>query len=220
MVTTIDGSFSQVTSAPLKAPQASPVAMPIDDQQRRAGAGLHRHAHDGRRQRHDRRHRQVDLAGDDQQRHCKRDQRLLGEVEGEVRERPRVEEVGRGDAVDREDRDGDDDQQRLPALQRALERRVEPVGDMAADAARLLGGAHARLRLLQDDAALAALAARVEHDGKDDGAAGDRHLPEGRDVDHRQRRVDDAEEQRAEHRARRRCRRRRRSRCRRSRRPR
>ena len=53
----------------------------------------------------------------------------------------------------------------------------------------------------EDDAALAPLGARVEGDGEDDGGAGDRHLPEGRDVDDRQGVLDDAEEQRAEHRA-------------------
>ena len=39
----------------------------------------------------------------------------------------------------------------------------------------------------------------LSDDGEDDRAARDRHLPERRDVDHRQRVVDDAEEQRAEH---------------------
>ena len=54
------------------------------------------------------------------------------------------------------------------------------------------------LRALEDDAALAALGAGVEGDGDDDRGAGDRQLPEGRDVDDRQGVLDDAEEERAE----------------------
>ena len=77
-----------MTSSPLKAPQARPDAEADRDERRRADAGLQRDAHGGRGQRDDRGDREVDLAGDDQQRHGEGDHRLLGEVEGRVREVP------------------------------------------------------------------------------------------------------------------------------------
>ena len=75
--------------------------------------------------------RQVDLAGDDQQRHGEGDDRLFGEVEGRVGEVPGVEEIGRGERVDDEDRDGDAEQERLPALPASRKRPAQPVGDDA-----------------------------------------------------------------------------------------
>jgi hypothetical protein len=77
-------------------------------------ARLNSHAHQRRGERDDCGDREIDLAGDDEQRHGERDQRFFGEVEGEIGERPGVQEVRRSQAVDDEDGDGHDDEQRLP----------------------------------------------------------------------------------------------------------
>ena len=123
------------------------------------------------------------------------------------REVPGAEEVGRGEAVDDEDRHGDREQQRLPALQQRRAARACRRSGMTRGVSVTVMRV---LRLLQDDPAARPLGAGVEGDGDDDRGAGDRQLPEGRDVDDRQRVLDDAEEQRAHARRRRpsRCRRR------------
>ncbi len=116
MVTTIEGSLRPVTSQPLKAPQAMPTRTPMAT---RPG-GIHARParppgpHQRRSQRDDRCNREVDLAGDDEQRHGEGDQRLLGEIERRVGERVGVEEIRRGKAVDDEDRHRNGEQQHFP----------------------------------------------------------------------------------------------------------
>src|SRR5690606_19233643 len=65
----------------------------------------------------------------------------------------------------------------------------------------LCTSAMGRLRFLQDHPALAFFGTGVDGNGDDDDRAGNRHLGEGRDIDDRQRILDDAEEERTEHRA-------------------
>ena len=86
MVTTIEGMRKRVTMKPLKAPAARPTDRPMHDEHGVRRAGGRRGAHGGRGDGDDRGHRQVDLAGDDEERHGEGDDRLLGEIEGGVGE--------------------------------------------------------------------------------------------------------------------------------------
>ncbi len=79
-----------------------------------------------------------------------------------------IEEIGRGEAVDDEDRHRDADQQRSPRLRTAERSGLSSRSGMSRGAATSIG--HALLPpVFEDDAALAAFAARVEHHGQDDG---------------------------------------------------
>ena len=90
MVTTMEGRPKPATSKPLKAPQASPTPSPMATSAGVPTPACSASAHGGRGKRDDRGDREVDLAGDDQQRHGKRDHRLFGEIEGGVRQVPGV----------------------------------------------------------------------------------------------------------------------------------
>src|SRR5580693_9421606 len=110
-------------------PADEPYENANDDEQRRPGAGLSRHTHERRSQRHDRSDGKVELAGNDEKRHRERDEALLGESESEVGERPRVEKIGRSDAVETEHRDRDRGEQRFPAHEPAPKGLIETIGN-------------------------------------------------------------------------------------------
>ena len=87
MVATMDGTRPIVTSAPLMQPASNPVPSPTPAMPGGAHAVRRRQPHGHGRERDDGGHRNVDLAGDDQQRQRQRDDRPLGEIERGVRQR-------------------------------------------------------------------------------------------------------------------------------------
>ena len=95
MVATMDGTRPSVTSAPLMQPASKPGAEAHAGDSGGAHALRRRQTHGHGRERNDGGHRNVDLAGDDQQRQRQRDDRPLGEVEGRVRERVDAQEIRR-----------------------------------------------------------------------------------------------------------------------------
>ena len=74
IVMTIEGSSRCATSAPLLTPQAIPTPTPIATISAYRCADVRRHPHEGRRESHDRRDREVEFAGDDEKRHRQRNE--------------------------------------------------------------------------------------------------------------------------------------------------
>src|SRR3984885_8061129 len=98
-----------------------------DDEQGRSGAGLSRHTHQRRSQRHNRSDGEIELTRNDEKRHRQRDEALLGESESEVGERPGVEKIGGREAVESEHSHSNRREQRLPAHEPAPKGLIETV---------------------------------------------------------------------------------------------
>ena len=152
-------------------------------------------------------HRQVDLAGDDDQRQRQRHDRDLADVEADEEQVGRREEVRRARA---EDERGDEHERRgrspsAPALRPAAVRRSD--GDRSAASSRH-AGAPPPVRRLR---ATRRRQHRSKRDGREQQGAGDGLVPERRDLGGDERLVDGVQQQRRRARRRRPCRCRRRS---------
>jgi hypothetical protein len=121
--------------------------------------------------------RQVDLAGDDQQRQREREQALLAEVEGAVSQR-----IRRHEAVEPQAEAGE--QQHQQGQQHTLP-----------EAEGVHAGTSRRSRIKRP---LRPCAPAFSTTDTEDHHTGNRLLPEGRDLDHRQRAVHHADEQHAQ----------------------